>query len=314
MHDSPKATLLIPTFERSELLAQQLERLGAWLDPAMVRVAVLDGSELQAPLNEAACLSRTWAAYQRYPSDMDVFERIFNGVLAVSTPYVSLLSDDDILHPEGYLACLKFLEEHPGYQTAAGRFDSVRIDPNGHVRSEGPVYESGSWEDASGLARLRSSLVCSSVALFVYGLQRTPGLAGMARTALAHGDILDQIAKELLYACYPVMLGKMRRVDAPFYSRRRCQPSARNPRLKHRNLYESDGTRSSDMKYVFNPRFSETHQAMKRILAPLAGLEEGPPAFVSDHMDESFFLNLLARIRHDPEVVALWRSQTGLTL
>lgn len=314
MHHSPKATLLIPTFERSEFLTQQFERLETWLDNSMIRVRVLDGSELQAEANQAACAARPWVEYRRYPADMDVFERIFRAVLTVDTPYVSLLADDDILHPGGYLACLDFLEANPDFQTAAGRFDLVLPDADGQLRPGGTVYESGSWVEESGLSRLRSSLVCSSVALFVFGIQRTPGLAGLAEAVLARGEVLDQIAKELIYACYPALLGKLHRADARFYSRRRGHASARPPRQRHRNQYESDLARSSDMKYVFNPRFSETHQTMKAILAPLVRPEEGSPEYVSDHMDESFFLNLLSRIRHDPAVVTLWKEQTGLDL
>jgi len=309
MTNKHDCTILIPTCNRSAFLAAQLERVRATFAPDDVAVTVLDGSDCEGDRNREICAGYPGVDIRSYHPDIGVLDRIFLGLSKVETPFVSVLADDDVLYAPGFSSCLEFLRANPGYQGAAGHFFALIPGAEGAQPQRVRLYEGSSYEAPSALRRLREFLKLSAVALVIYGVQRTPGLKTMALATLGNADNLDHLAKELLYACVPVVLGPLKRLPVEYYARLRCRGVPRRREHKHLNQFEAAPEKTSDIKYVFHPRFSSIQNTVKSILMAHIGPEEGTPSQVSDNLDETLFLNLLLRIREDPVLVELWKKE-----
>lgn len=308
--DGRIATIIIPTCKRVKLLRAQLARLGCGLDPQRVGVLVLDGSAEEAEANAESCRAHPFVIYRHFEPELNVFDRIFTGLLSVNTRYASVLADDDTLSLDAHSACIDFLEANKSYIGAAGRFYVYLDRPDSKAQLTGYVYDSPSFEEDSQLARLRGFLKNSNVGLFIYGVIRTPFLKVMAKACLECPEPLDQLAKELLYACVPCVLGKFSRLSNDYYGRNKSYTPS-GSFSQQLNVYASNPCLASDVKYVMHPRFSNIYGAIKQIIYSHVDAAEGSPEHIRDHMDESFFLNLLIRIREDPVFLKLWRQEMG---
>ncbi|MEH2414939.1 glycosyltransferase family 2 protein [Nostoc sp.] len=132
MKPESKVTIAIPTYNRSELLKASLESALAqdYLD---YQVLVLDN----ASEDDTEAVVRSFAdsriTYVRHETNIGMFRNWQLAVEINSSPYLNILSDDDILLPDFILSSVLALDNHPhtGFSVAqAGFIDiyNVRVD------------------------------------------------------------------------------------------------------------------------------------------------------------------------------------------
>lgn len=130
-------TLVVPTFNRPDLLAQLLRYYDSY--EGSLRILVLDSSRPEVFERNAAtigALTRS-AEHLRFPETMPMALKLSKGMDEVSTPYVSFCADDDIVFPEGLITAVSYLEEDESIAAAHGMY--VSFLENGdelYVRSE----------------------------------------------------------------------------------------------------------------------------------------------------------------------------------
>lgn len=118
--DAPLITTVIPTYRRPALLKRAIASALAQTEPRLV-VCVYDN----ASGDETAAVVAAMAArdprvqYHCHPTNLGMSGNIAAGLSAVTTPYWSLLSDDDALLPEFYVTALRGFADHPDAMLSA---------------------------------------------------------------------------------------------------------------------------------------------------------------------------------------------------
>ena len=132
----------------------------------------------------------------------------------VTTPYVTLIADDDFLVPRGLEKCLNFLESHKDYSAAHGLGALTTLKesgPCGDIKEVG-AYRLGAVEGETGPQRLTEFMNNYFVSLF--SLHRTPIWKIMWEEAGAIEDVA--FAAELLPCSLSAVKGKIKQLDC-FY-------------------------------------------------------------------------------------------------
>ena len=116
-----QCTIVIPTRNRPAYL----RRAVAWFANLGMPVVVADSSETPSLAeDERARL----AAYVHRPGDYEVFvAKLGEAMEAVTTPYVALCADDDLLLPTGLVRSITFLDRNQDYSIAQGFFYQYQI-------------------------------------------------------------------------------------------------------------------------------------------------------------------------------------------
>jgi glycosyltransferase involved in cell wall biosynthesis len=196
---TPVVTVVIPTLNRPQLCALAIQSALQQADGACRVLVSENGSD--------ACYGTEYdALFQSLPATVEVLRRAqrlrleahFPFLLArVSTPYVVLLADDDVLQP-GFVQRAVARAEVSGAGIVFGPYRSVH-------RASGAVQERSF--DFSGATAFERSLrfLCRRDDAFIYGLFRTPLLlAGMQHfqpLQVLGRRTLIRIAYAPLYAC-----------------------------------------------------------------------------------------------------------------
>ena len=132
MTPESKVTIAIPTYNRSELLKASLEGVLAQ-DYADFQVIVLDN----ASTDDTEAVVRSFAdsriTYARSETNIGAFRNWNRAIEINSSPYLSILSDDDVLLPGFIRESVLALDNHPHAAFSAAQVDF--IDING-----GPLY------------------------------------------------------------------------------------------------------------------------------------------------------------------------------
>ncbi len=262
------STILIPTFNRSHYLARLLQYLAANFNLEQVKVVVLDGSDKEASANEAIC-AKTAAEYRYYGPDIPILERWLDGIKSTETEFVSFLADDDILQPDGYYDCLKFLASHPQYSIAHGNYVWF-ADKREEVLLY-PGYQTFSIEHDSPLERLFCFL--ANYLPITYGIYRTDILSIAYTETISHLALDNLHFTELLSGCIPVLLGKVKKLDTNYYGRNIGESSPRPLIIYPQLVFAED----------FSYRYGCIKNALKKILQ-----ERENPKIVSDAIDYCF--------------------------
>lgn len=231
-------TLMVPTMNRSEFVIRMLRhyaRLGF-----RGRIAIGDSSVPEH-------LERTRRAVQELAGTLDVVhvEMPRLGLAAclqrladlLTTPFATILPDDDFVVPGSLGRCVQFLEQHPDYVAAHGRGLTVTLDGNG---LHGDVvfcapYPQPAIEANLASQRLRDHLGHYTVSLF--SVHRAASWRAMMRNVHLMEDV--SFAAELLPCCLSVVLGKVKQLEGLYLVRQ-----SHNLRLELPTMFDWIATRA----------------------------------------------------------------------
>lgn len=211
-------TLVIPTYDRAQLLAALLSYLEA--EGADFRVLVLDSSSPEV-------MAANRARVQASSLDVEILEFVNvgrgekwrQGLHKVATPYCALCADDDLPVLEGVRQCLETLRSNPAASVVQGYSFTFLPRPDGNMELHNIVYFTPSIEEATPLRRLAKLFAHYQAPS--YGMIRTPALQGIF-------DVLQPITRlltrELLWSALTVVEGHVIRVPT-FSNGRNMGPS-----------------------------------------------------------------------------------------
>ncbi len=291
------ATILIPTYRRTEALRRQVEVLKHSVDFSKIKVIVLDGSDEEASANKQICSGISGLEYRHYGSQIDVWQRLMVGIHSVTTEIVSILADDDFLNLQGYYECINFLMQNKDYSVAVGKYFLYKWNDNQPVLLQ-HIYETPSWDQDSPLARLRAMLTSIETNIFFYGVHRSSVLKIAAREALDNKCAIDQRSQDLYLACIPCLMGKIKRTDGLYYGRNYA-PNVGGYHSKGMGCFESMPSESSVIKFIFHPNFSDRHHVLKKAIMKYVKYEDTTFEQVSDFLDESFAWYYFTCFKHE---------------
>ncbi|PIQ84372.1 MAG: hypothetical protein COV75_02340, partial [Candidatus Omnitrophica bacterium CG11_big_fil_rev_8_21_14_0_20_63_9] len=121
---TPPLTILVPTYNRSQLLARLLRYYEACGAPYPMRI--LDSSDEPATL-PALSAPAGRVTQVRYDAHTLPTTKLFDGLSQVTTPYVVVWADDDLMVPSSIAACAAFLDGHPEASVAHGYSELFQV-------------------------------------------------------------------------------------------------------------------------------------------------------------------------------------------
>ncbi len=222
-------TLVIPTYNRHELLARLLGYYRQAADP--LALLVLDSSRDEvASANAALCAGLgPRVRHLGFPSTLPMAAKIAAGLAEVATPTASFCADDDLVFPDGLDHALAVLRDDPGQVAAHGLYLNFREDGRDvHVMREyaGPGNEAG--HPGARLFRLFQRYESLFYAAF-----RTADLRAVMAAAQHQPTLHFQ---ELFQSSAATLLGKVHRFTG-IYAARRSGPAAEPERDKWQTYY-----------------------------------------------------------------------------
>ena len=211
-------TLVIPTYNRpalvSRLVAYYVER-----EPQL-QLLVLDSSRPEVAEENARsllCLGGS-VRHHAFPQTLPMVGKIARGLTEVTTPFVSLCADDDIVLPDGLREATAFLADHPDYVSAHGLYINFRVAGNEvHLMRE----YSGTGNEAEHPGQ-RILLLCQYYELLFYAAFRTPDLRQITTAATALPSLHFQ---ELFQSLAALTKGKVKRFPKFYAGRQSCEPA-----------------------------------------------------------------------------------------
>jgi glycosyltransferase domain-containing protein len=109
-------TIILPTYNRADLCKAHLRLLQAC--GIRHRVIVADSSDLLDDSLRESCTGVI--EYRRFEPSISPWIKLTRVAQSISTPYVALMTDDDISFPRAIDACLDYLQHNPNYVVAQG--------------------------------------------------------------------------------------------------------------------------------------------------------------------------------------------------
>ena len=224
MNLSGRHTLVIPTFNRPELLKKIIHYYrdrAPWID-----LLVLDSSRTEIAQQNAAVLSLFGAGVSHvvFPEDVAVVSKLADGLALVRTPTVSFCADDDLVFPHGLAEAIAFLDGHHDYVCAHGLYLNFRTAGQDLFLSS--EYSSPSIEAAHSGARVFQ--LCQKYESLFYAVFRTQDAHGVFTALTANSTLHFQ---ELFQSVAAVIQGKAKRLPV-IYGARRSGPPAEAGRDK----------------------------------------------------------------------------------
>jgi glycosyltransferase involved in cell wall biosynthesis len=198
-------TVGIPTRNRSGWLRESiLSVLGQSFQD--FKLIVSDNASTDDTASIVASLADERVEYFRAASDIGMFANVNRVIDAVTTPYLVILPDDDVLYPDYLSSAMALIDAEPSVGVVHSSFDLIAEDGRllraGYklVSGRGPVVrESGRQLIERGMRR--SGIVCWTSALF-----RTEALSGAGglrehEKPYADGPLMMRIALSHDFAC-----------------------------------------------------------------------------------------------------------------
>ena len=151
-------TVLIPSFNRAELLVEALDSILAQTSRPDEIIVINDGST-----------DDTIARLEPYRNDIEILNQDNAGKSAALNKALSLakgeliwvFDDDDIAEPDALETLLGLLEANPEADFAYGRHDRFEVRPNGRVKWRDTGYWRKSPADDSFMNRFSTCLPTS---------------------------------------------------------------------------------------------------------------------------------------------------------
>ncbi len=218
-----KHTLLIPTYNRPEMLGPLLAQLAT----ANLRIIILDSSNEEAKKANRQIVSKySTIYYQAFPSEIAACEKCLEGLSLTKTPYVSFLADDDLVFPDGLAACVKMLHNSPNAIAAQGIYlNFIFQQAFPHHIDLSVEYACDSIQAGQAGGRLFQLL--SFYESPMYAVYRTHVLQEIFSQILSlyQKGNLEGCFLELFQAVAAVMAGNILRIPNIYYARRGGVPS-----------------------------------------------------------------------------------------
>lgn len=201
--------IVIPTMNRSHFLERLLEYYARMHFPGPIYIG--DSSNKEHLDKTKSVLSKfrdsLWITYEECPS-LSEPKTTVQLLSQVTTPYAVYVGDDDFLIPEGLVQCASFLEKSPSFSVCSGEAVLVSIN------KESSELKSGSYGTHRDLvcetAGNRFLNYMDSYFVNAFSVHRTEQMKDAYRGI----DILpDKAFTELLSCCFPVLQGKIKKLD-----------------------------------------------------------------------------------------------------
>lgn len=201
-------TLVIPTYNRP----QQLERLLSYLarENAGFLILILDSShEAHRSSNKAIIKQSSLKIdYREYDVSIKPFDKFYDGVAHVKTPFCQLCADDDLIMVDEIPRCIQSLITHPDASVVHGYyFAFFECETQKSIDISQILYYTPTNDADEPLLRLRN--LFKQYQALTYGIYRTPILQHILYTVKSVDRIL---ARELLASALAVVHGKIIRL------------------------------------------------------------------------------------------------------
>jgi glycosyltransferase domain-containing protein len=206
-------TLIVPTYNRAQLLATLLSYLEA--EKADCRILVLDSSrdDVLAANRARVAASSLEVEFAEFP-DLEPTEKWRQGIHRVKTPFCSVCADDDLVILEGVRRCLDTLRNNPAASVVEGYTLTFLSRADGDMELNNIVYFRPTIDDPSPLKRLDK--LFQQYQALVYGVFRTPALQ---QTLEALQSVTKTLSRELLWSALTVIDGQVIRLPQFSYGR-----------------------------------------------------------------------------------------------
>ncbi|HEY9688060.1 MAG TPA: TIGR00180 family glycosyltransferase [Coleofasciculaceae cyanobacterium] len=222
-------TILIPTYDRPDYIARNLNYLSQCFPLPALRVLILDSSP---NLSEevARIASRFPVEYYRFAPTTLFAEKLLAGFRLVTTPLVAILADDDLLVPEGLYTSIDFLLTHPDYSIASGAYASLAIHEQSNLKCKPTYTQMRSLEGENPLTRLLNFY--THYGPLYYAVHRTSLMQKIYEEATQYSLQANpdhfQCHEELMIDSLQVILGKYKKLPVYYYIREVGQSLASN--------------------------------------------------------------------------------------
>jgi|GEM_PF-2739399 len=209
-----QCTVLVVTYNRPAMLAQQLHYL--WASSLPVVIEILDSSaEKQAAQNEAVAGRYPNVRYRSFPASTPVFSKFAQGLAGVKTPYCVLLPDDDFLFLESLSELLRVLESDETIAATHGCYFEYRSSGK-KIHITDIIQSQANLGQSSGVERV-AALMGRGYEALTYAVCRTAPAAAAFAVASEQRSIL---AQELLAGTALAAQGKVLRLNFFSHGRR----------------------------------------------------------------------------------------------
>jgi len=215
-------TALVPTRNRPDECARQLRFLQG--NKFAHRIIVLDASE---PENSAAVRRACSgiAEFRHFGPEYRMADKLAAAVADVTTPYVVLIPDDDIVLPQAIADAIAFLESHPDFAVAHGYFVAFHAHDD-DIDMHRMIGFTPSIVDEQALYRLYN--LFRRYQSFYWGVFRT----GIFRAAVTAACVMQVVAfRELTVMSTAILQGKVARLRSVY--------ALRGPVKSHAAIHQS---------------------------------------------------------------------------
>lgn len=247
-------TLVIPTFNRSDLLLKLL-RYYKKRSPTL-KILILDSSSTDnADANIINVkLFGEGLVYKAFPQTTPMSVKLRDGLKLVQTKYVSFCADDDLIFTEHINKAIIFLENHSDYVSAHGRYINFNnVNKNVRVWLE---YSGPGNEAAHAGARIFQ--MCQSYESLFYGVFKTHNLQNIFKGVADQSSLHFQ---ELFQSVASLITGKVYRFNE-IYAARQSGPPADPDRDNWQTYYWFSSNPQDFMKHymIYREYISDYYQ------------------------------------------------------
>lgn len=194
-------TVIIPTYNRGDLLKICLQHLGSQTFRSFRTIIVNNGGAVPAPLSCSPTGSVTWIHLPNNAGTAAAFNR---GLAEDGTsPYVFLLNDDAEVEPECLAVLVKALEENPGYSAAVPKLlqwsDPSRLDGAGdEILLGGGAFRVGQDDFDKGQYNQVETVLSACGAAALYRRSLFADVGGFDEDYFAYREDVDLSLRALL--------------------------------------------------------------------------------------------------------------------
>ncbi len=218
-----KLTIVIPTYNRYPRLLRLLRSIKD--QGSGYKIAILDSSSKQVSSDWLRrLLKQADISYSKFDPQTHVYEKLYQGLKSVTTEYVVICADDDLMNTSLFAEAIEFLDKSADYSMVCGQsiwFDA-EFQREQTKLTQTCLYPQKSITDDSAAERLRQHLFNYTTSF--YSIQRTKNAQNNFQ--ICHSWDMDLYISELLLSCLSVIQGKFAKVDKLFMVRERFGDSA----------------------------------------------------------------------------------------